>query len=139
MEKFESFKEWMQNKSYIILFVLISIQCVISAIFLVLYFVEANKDITLVFKIYSCSLLVIFTIYEVHFAHHSINRAYPIELLAFLLMGTMSTSILVFFYVQYILLVDETNTVSFNNNFNIFLIKNLNFRCYFLLELYFVL
>ena len=117
------FNEWMEEKSYLILFFLIIMQCVVSVIFLVFYFVEATKDITLVFKIYSCSLLSIFTIYEVHFAHHSINRAYVIELIAFLLMGTMSTSILVFFYVNYILKGDDTNSVRFYYYyFNIILI-----------------
>ena len=85
-----------------------------------MYFLEVNKDITIVFKVYSTSLLLIFTIYEVHFAHHSITRAYTVELLAFLLMGTMSTGMLIYFYVVYVLLVDDVNTVSYNNNFNIF-------------------
>jgi hypothetical protein len=119
-EKIEKLKEWMANKASKTLFIFIGIQCLICVIFLFLYFLESNKDITVVFKVYSCGLLVIFTIYEVHFAHHSINRAYPIELLAFLLMGTMSTLMLIYFYVQYVLLVDDVNTVSYNNNFNIF-------------------
>lgn len=69
----EKFNDFMEKKSHIIMAVLISIHCVISAIFLALYFIEDTKGVTFLFKVYSSILLAIFTVYMVHFAHHSVR------------------------------------------------------------------
>jgi hypothetical protein len=71
----EKIKEWMEKNSHKLLAVFIAIQCVISAIFLFLFFLEEGQDnkSTLLFKVYSACLLGIFTIFMVHFAHHSVS------------------------------------------------------------------
>lgn len=71
----DKFKEWMDKNSHKVLAVFIAIQCVISVIFLVLFFLEEGQEnkSTILFKIYSAVLLGIFTIFMVHFAHHSVR------------------------------------------------------------------
>ena len=69
----EKFNDWMEKKSHIILAVFISIHCIITAIFLVLYFIEEIGNISVLYKIYSSALLGIFTVFMVHFAHHSVS------------------------------------------------------------------
>lgn len=67
----ESIKEWIDKRSQILLAIFIGIQCVISVIFLIAFFSEGEDGI--LFKIYSSLLLLIFTVYMVHFAHHSVR------------------------------------------------------------------
>ncbi len=71
----EKIKEWMDKNSHKVLAVFIAIQCVISVIFLVFFFLEEGQEnkSPILFKIYSASLLGIFTIFMVHFAHHSVS------------------------------------------------------------------
>lgn len=71
----EKLKGWMDKNSHKVLAVFIAVQCVISAIFLILFFLEEGQDKSrgILFRIYSASLLAIFTVFMVHFAHHSVS------------------------------------------------------------------
>lgn len=69
----ESIKEWIDKRSQILLAIFIGIQCVISVVFLIAFFVEDSEKSSILFKIYASLLLLIFTVYMVHFAHHSVR------------------------------------------------------------------
>ena len=69
----ESIKEWIDKSSQIHLAIFIGLQCVISVVFLIAFFVEDSEKSSILFKIYSSLLLLIFTVYMVHFAHHSVR------------------------------------------------------------------
>lgn len=69
----ERFSNWMEKNSHIILSVFICIQCFISSCFLILFFVEDTNEYSILVKIYSSLLLIIFTVLMVHFAYHSVS------------------------------------------------------------------
>ncbi len=83
---------FIQNKNKIIISIGVIVQVVVSIVFFVLYYISPIKDnnnITLNYKIYITCIIAIFEIFMIHFAFHSLSKAYAIELLAFIIMSTI--------------------------------------------------
>lgn len=123
-----TFCEFLEKKSHIFMTIFICVQSILFILFTVLFFIE-ESDKNLRYNLYVTCILTLFLVYMIHFAYHSIKKAYFIELISFLVMSTISSVLLVYNYFHYIIYSDEAeeqNKVNFNNLFILFL----NFRLF---------
>jgi hypothetical protein len=95
MEKICTFIE---EKSHYLMTFFIALQGIIFLSICIIMF--SNDLIDIKFDIYATLILFLFYGYMVHFAYHSFQKAYYLELIAFLLMSTASSimSVVTLFY-----------------------------------------
>lgn len=112
MSVWAKFLEWMENKGYHLMTVFIVLQILIFVVLILIYFFAQGKMTDLYYNIYSWSVVCLFMVFMIHFAYHSviyilitkkIRRAYFIELIAFLLMSTLSSGLLIFYFFAYVI------------------------------------
>jgi len=94
----------MKEKSHYLLTTFIVIQGIIFAMISILLFVSQSGIVeSYKFDVFVTLVLFLFYGYMVHYAYHSIQKAYYIELIAFLIMSTTSStlSVLTMFYLAF--------------------------------------
>ena len=100
-----SISELFQGKSLKTIIILLSLQTLIFIVFAIRFFIKYNHNIRN--TLYTCLSLILFLIFMIHFAYHSINNAYFEELVAFLVMSVISSTIITFNYLYYEILDDH--------------------------------
>ncbi len=108
--------EFLENKGHILMTSFIILQVIIFIAFSTLFFI-INKNSPIVYNIFICGSVLLFLMFMIHFAYHSvllylnkIAKAYFLELILFLIMSTISSIFLISNFFTNILSKDD-NTV----------------------------
>lgn len=98
----ENFGNFLRLKSKHIIIITILIQCLVSIAFFIIYLFSntLTVEFSINYKLYLASIILIFLGFMVHFAYHSLSKAYVIELIAFLAMATIQFSICFFIFIK---------------------------------------
>ena len=97
---FEKFTNYLKIKSKHIVIISILIQSLISVAFFFIYLFSNTLTIefSINYKLYLASIIIIFLGFMIHFAYHSLSKAYVIELIAFLVMASIQFFICFFIF-----------------------------------------